>query len=65
MFVACSRSEINLFECSSLNKQKIFGLERVNFTKQVKIVEGPIDSLFISNCVAAAGADLLLKNKNS
>ena len=44
-------------------KQKIFGLERVNFTKEVKIVEGPIDSLFISNCVAAAGADLFLKNK--
>ena len=45
------------------NKQKIYGLERVNFTKQVKIVEGPIDSLFISNCLAAAGADLFLKNK--
>ena len=44
-------------------KQKIFGLERVNFTKEVKIVEGPIDSFFISNCVAAAGADLFLKNK--
>ena len=45
------------------NKQKIFGLERVNFTQEVKIVEGPIDSLFISNCIAAAGADLFLKNK--
>ena len=45
------------------NKQKIYGLERVNFTKQVKIVEGPIDSLFISNSLAAAGADLFLKNK--
>ena len=44
-------------------KQKIFGLERVNFTQEVKIVEGPIDSFFISNCVAAAGADLFLKNK--
>ena len=44
-------------------KQKIYGLERVNFTQEVKIVEGPIDSLFISNCVAAAGADLFLKNK--
>ena len=47
------------------NKQKIFGLERVNFTQEVKIVEGPIDSLFISNCIAAAGADLFLKNKIS
>tara|TARA_Y100001954_G_scaffold151143_1_gene160577 strand:- start:121 stop:666 length:546 start_codon:yes stop_codon:yes gene_type:complete len=46
-------------------KQKIFGLERINFTQEVKIVEGPIDSLFISNCVAAAGADLFLNNKIS
>ena len=45
------------------NKQKIYGLERINFTKEVKIVEGPIDSLFIDNCIAAAGADLFLKNK--
>jgi len=47
------------------NKQKIYGLERVNFTKEVRIVEGPIDSLFIDNCLAAAGADLFLKNKIS
>jgi len=46
-------------------KQKIFGLERINFTQEVKIVEGPIDSFFISNCVAAAGADLFLNNKIS
>ena len=30
-------------------KQKIYGLERVNFATEVKIVEGPIDSLFINN----------------
>jgi len=45
------------------NKQKVFGLERVNFQQPVYIVEGPIDSLFIDNCLAAAGADLILKNK--
>jgi|TARA_B110000977_G_scaffold110236_1_gene143402 hypothetical protein len=44
-------------------KQKIYGLERVNFQRQVYIVEGPIDSLFIDNCLAAGGADLILKNK--
>ena len=31
------------------NKQKIFGLERVNFTQEDKIVEGKIESIFISN----------------
>ena len=45
------------------NKQKVYGLERINFQNQIFIVEGPIDSLFIDNCLAAGGADLFLKNK--
>jgi len=45
------------------NKQKVYGLERINFQRQVYIVEGPIDSLFVDNCLAAAGSDLALKNK--
>ena len=44
-------------------KQKVYGLERVNFQKPIFITEGPLDSLFIDNCLAAAGADLILKNK--
>ena len=47
------------------NKQKVFGLERVNFQNDLYIVEGPIDAMFIGNCIAAAGADLQLKNKMS
>jgi len=43
-------------------KQKIYGLERVNFQKHIYITEGPLDSLFIDNCLAAAGADLYLRN---
>jgi transcription elongation factor Elf1 len=39
------------------NVPKIFGLDRVDFTKQYMIVEGAIDSLFLSNAVAMAGAD--------
>ncbi len=45
------------------NKQKVYGLERVNFTQHIHIVEGPIDSLFVDNCLAAGGADLFLKSK--
>jgi predicted RNA-binding Zn-ribbon protein involved in translation (DUF1610 family) len=48
-------------------KQKIYGLERINFQKQIYIVEGPIDSLFIDNCLAAGGADInvaMLPSKN-
>jgi transcription elongation factor Elf1 len=36
---------------------KIFGLESVDFTRKYYVVEGPIDSLFLSNAVAMAGAD--------
>ena len=42
------------------NKQKIFGLERLNLNRTVYIVEGPLDSLFLDNCIAAAGADIQL-----
>lgn len=36
---------------------KIFGLEKVNFDKPYLVVEGAIDSLFLNNAVAMAGAD--------
>jgi transcription elongation factor Elf1 len=39
------------------SKQKIFGLDKVDKTKPYYIVEGPIDSLFIDNSIAMAGAD--------
>ena len=40
------------------NKRKIYGLERVNLTQHINIVEGPIDSLFVDNCLAMGGADM-------
>jgi|TARA_Y100000052_G_C2952499_1_gene88170 transcription elongation factor Elf1 len=40
------------------SKQKVYGLERVNFLQPIKVVEGPLDSLFLDNCLASAGADL-------
>lgn len=36
---------------------KIFGLERIDETKDIVIVEGPIDSFFVNNCLAMAGSD--------
>ena len=41
-------------------KEKIYGLERINYDSHVYVVEGPLDSLFIDNCIAVAGADLNL-----
>ena len=39
------------------DKPKIFGLDRVDFAKRYYVVEGPIDSMFLDNCLAVAGAD--------
>ena len=39
------------------DKPKIFGLDRVDFTRRFYVVEGPIDSMFVNNCLAVAGAD--------
>ncbi len=36
----------------------LFGHERVNFNRPVLCVEGPIDSLFLSNAVAVSGSDM-------
>jgi hypothetical protein len=36
----------------------IYGLDRLDRTKLSYVVEGPIDSLFLPNCLAAANSDL-------
>lgn len=38
--------------------KKVYGLDRFNRNHPAFIVEGPIDSLFLPNCLAACGADL-------
>ena len=37
------------------NVPLIFGLDAIDWTKQVFVVEGPLDSLFVDNCIAVAG----------
>lgn len=39
---------------------KLFGQETINDSKNIFILEGPIDSMFIRNAVAMAGSDLSL-----
>jgi len=43
----------------------IYGLERIDFTKKVHVLEGMLDSLFLDNCLAVSGSlaniDKLLK----
>lgn len=38
-------------------KPKMFGLELVDFKKQYYVIEGQLDSLFLNNSIAMAGAD--------
>ena len=38
------------------DKDKVFGLNNVTKEKPVLVVEGPLDSLFLDNCIAVAGA---------
>lgn len=38
------------------NEEKIYGLERIDFSKRIYVTEGPIDSLFIPNCIAVSGS---------
>ncbi len=38
----------------------LYGMDRVNLSETVRIVEGPIDSLFLSNCIASGDANLVL-----
>lgn len=38
---------------------KVYGLDRMDLTHVVHVVEGPMDSWFLPNCIAAMGSDLL------
>jgi hypothetical protein len=40
------------------DNKKVFGLDRVDFTKRIYVVEGPIDSLFLQNSLAMMDASL-------
>lgn len=48
-------------------EKKVFGLNTVDFSKKHYVLEGPIDSLFLPNAIAMAGADIdfdLLNDKS-
>ena len=44
------------------DQQKIYGLDQVDETKQVFVVEGPFDSHFLGNAVAMCGSDVDLRS---
>jgi transcription elongation factor Elf1 len=40
------------------SKPKVFGLDTIDESKDIYLLEGPIDSMFLPNAMAAAGGDL-------
>lgn len=36
--------------------EKVYGLDRVDYSKRIYVVEGPLDSLFIPNAIAVSGS---------
>jgi hypothetical protein len=41
----------------------VYGVDRINSSEKVLLVEGPIDSLFLNNCLASGDANLALTAK--
>jgi transcription elongation factor Elf1 len=37
-------------------EEKIYGLDRLDYSKRIYVVEGPLDSMFITNAVAVSGS---------
>lgn len=46
------------------NAPKIYGLDKADLSTPLTVVEGPIDSMFLHNAVAMAGADASLRGLN-
>ena len=45
--------------------KKLYGLDRVDLSKKVYVVEGPIDSMYLDNCIATADANLAFASEVS
>jgi transcription elongation factor Elf1 len=38
------------------SEERIYGLDRIDFSRRIYVVEGPIDSLFLDNAIAVSGS---------
>lgn len=47
----------------SADNPLIFGMDTVDWSKKIIVVEGPIDSLFLNNCIAAGGTNLQMMSR--
>lgn len=62
---ALTDSKIKYITIKLDESDKIFGLDTVDTSKKIYVVEGPIDSMFLDNCIATADANLSFADKVS
>lgn len=55
---AIGQSKLRYVTVKLIEGKKVYGLEKINKTKRVYVVEGQFDSFFIGNCVAAGDSGL-------
>lgn len=53
-----SDNDIRYITVKITDDPKIYGMERIDITKPILVVEGPLDSLFLPNCIATADSNL-------
>lgn len=46
------------------SKTRVYGMDLIDFTKDIYIVEGPLDSLFLNNSLAMCGSDFNINEVN-
>ena len=57
-------AKIRYITCKSPHVERLwYGLERINTLNNVFIVEGPLDSLFLPNCIAMVGSSYSVPEK--
>lgn len=66
-YLGTNENVIRYITINEGNSDLIYGMNRINGSEKIVVVEGPIDSMFINNCIAVAGSSLtkLLKNKKT
>ena len=62
---AFGKEEPKYYTIKLSDKNKIYGLDTVSWSKKVYVVEGPLDSLFLDNCIATAQSDLRVPKKDN
>jgi hypothetical protein len=54
---ALGDSKMRYIHIALKEEEKVYGVERIDYTKRIIAVEGQFDSLFLYNCIAASGSN--------